>query len=321
MRKPVCGLQRVRLASGALVLGRRSDRGHGAVRRGHFCHRLPPGKAGAATDADARWCELSEGGRCRRRRFEDRDATAHARAQRKARGNPWLRHVRAYMREHGVQRMSTAFRLAKPSYDARKAAEAPPVPMLLQVDRSSAPLAGLGPHADEALRRVRTQEGAGSGGATVLGTGALRKRGGGKRQPPRLRPHTLRRARDEVKAHRRLAAEGLAQRVLWASPDNACMVVAPGTRRTLADIVREQHGRLRPAQAERLREICGHPSVHLRREHAQFAAHVFVEASDGVLYLAHVLPPVVRKAALRHNTRVLEAVDRLLYRPVFSGPE
>ena len=107
-----CGLQYVRLPSGRRVLGRRRDRGRGEVQRGHYCHRVTRER----TAADRTWCELSERGRCRRRRLARRDGARHARAVARARTNPWVAHLRAYVASHPGVTWSEAMRLARPTY-------------------------------------------------------------------------------------------------------------------------------------------------------------------------------------------------------------
>lgn len=288
------------------------------MKRGHYCISLPPGRTPDA--ADRKWCERSARGRCRRRDLELRDGAAHRRARQGAERNPWLVFVREYMRTQGVTDWSEAFRRAKPLYDAKRAEEAPQPtgPMTMAADPITRASTSCG---RAAARAAKEEDGTVvSMGALVRGRKGRKGRNAGAGAGAAARRRGERYARRELAEYERLGRLGIVPAVAWTDPAAACVVVKPAVVRTLADVAREQHGRLTPAQKKRLLAICRDPQLSLRPEHARFAGQVFVECADGVLYLIHPMPKRTQPTARRHNAEVVAAVDALLHPSSAVGP-
>lgn len=323
MPLPVCGLQYVRLPSGRMVPGRWSRRGKGPPRiiRGHYCHRIKR----KPTAEDIKWCGMSRMGRCKRNPLATRNPAMAERAKRQASRNPWITHVRAYAKAHDLP-WREALKGARATYcpPPRGARRKPdPEPVLLSSDDDEEP-SHLQPqhhHPQMGMAMdplsVPTSREAGTPcdpdataagrrlGGTVVRAGVLLRRPDARKTgiPGMARPRNRNDVVLELRECRRLAAIGVCPPVLWADDEAGCIVVPP-LRRTLADVIREQHQRLSPRQQRRLLEICTDPRLKLQVSHVRYATFVFAEAPvPGGGWELFLLHPTAATAALRSGRR------------------
>ena len=121
----------------------------------------------------------------------------------------------------------------------------------------------------------------------------------------------------EMGEYVRLGALGITPPLLWRNDETGYAVVAP-IARTLADVVDAQGGTITQGQLQRIAHIIN-SGVRLQDTHERYALHVFVEGTDGQIYLIHPTNTGAARTGRRrrrdHNQRTLAYFQSLATAP------
>lgn len=329
--EPRYGLQYVVDDSGKRILGKRKDRGHGVVKRGHYCRRVKR----TLTKEDKLWCTASSNGRARRRRLGDRDPLAHRDTKLRAKDNAWIQHVKKYRSAHPNVSWKDSLTGARVSYNGGKrstrhhrsssSSKRAPNPWIIHVKSIQAKNRGmLYSRALELAKNTykstvketnytmpsfialysdplsqdgppfpsEAQQIAKKKNGTLVRVGFLKRVANGT-TPARVHTHPEARVTNaDIGRYRRAARLNIGPRLYHVDKDHSTLVVA-GLGDTLWATLKRQGGTLTIEQQRRIADICEHPQVQLGQSHSYYPLHCFVVGIDGVIYLIHMYGAVI----------------------------